>query len=468
MKAIYYPLFASAILFAACGSSEKKTTDSLSPSFECDSATINVTVANFDPSHETYIAAIANTYDEVGEIQPTKLDENGKATFKFALHGDMTLMFDEGIRGNFRIAPGEVTDIIVYGDSVVTTGRFAKLNKTANSYQTQHGINMFEPDFMRYDMNGDEFTAALIKKYNDEKAAIAADTTLTAEQRLIENADLIGMVISLGGDRYMVNRCSYLMSHPEAGRNIPKDSLNMEMSDENYTAIVNAIDPNDEAMMMSYFQGVPNVVGNVNWNKYGAEGTLLGNLSTYVKAAKAAYVDNVDPEMLAKLEALSNPFFANAVKSINAAAKARNEEAAKMVSQVPDVDFAEIIPAIAAKHPGKVVVFDCWNTWCGPCKAAIAANEPLKKTEYNDPDIVFVYLADDSSPITNYYKMIPNIAGEHYYLSADQAKEAYGRYNLDGFPFYLIADRQGNIEARPDFRDHEIYSKTVKEKLAQK
>lgn len=466
MKKIIYSL-ATAALLSACNSGNG-VTNSLSPSFECDSATVNLTVVGVDPAQEIYVAAVAQTYDEIGEIAPTKLDENGKATFKFDLQGDMVIAFDQGIKARLRVAPGEVTDITVYPDSVVTTGRFAKYNRAINSYESRHGINMFMPDFMRYDMNGDQFTEALLKKYADEKAAIAADTELTDEQRMIENADLLALVISMAGDRSMLNRCSYITTHPDmAGYGVPKDSLNMEMSDANYQAVVAAIDPNDETMMMSSFEGVPSIAG-LDWNKYGAEGTLLGNLSTYVRAAKAAAVDNVDPEVLAKLEAMENPFFANAVKTISTAAKARNEEVAKLVSEVPDVEYAEIIPAIAAKHPGKVVVFDIWNTWCGPCKAAIAENEPLKKTEYNDPDIVFVYLADDSSPVTNYYKMIPDIAGEHYRLSADQAKEAYGRYNLDGFPFYLIVDRQGNIEARPDFRDHEIYSKTVKEKLAQK
>ncbi|MDE6808769.1 MAG: TlpA family protein disulfide reductase [Muribaculaceae bacterium] len=466
MKKFIYSLTAAALL-TACNNGNNGVTDSLSPSFECDSATVNLTVVGADSSQEIYVAAIANTYDEIGEIQPTKLDENGQATFKFDLQGDIMLSFDSGIRGRFRVAPGEVTNVTVYPDSIVTTGRFAKYNRAMNSYESRHGINMFMPDFMRYDMNGDQFTEALLKKYADEKAAIAADTELTEEQRMVENANLLASVISMAGDRYMLDRCSYVMTHPDCKGAIPKDSLNVEMSDDNYRAVVAAIDLNDESMMMSPFEPIPSIAG-VDWNKYGAEGTLLGNLSTYVRAAKAAAVDNVDPEVLAKLEALQNPFFANGVKSIRAAARARNEEAAKLVSAVPEVEYAEIIPAIAAKHPGKVVIFDVWNTWCGPCKAAIAANEPLKKTEYNDPDIVFVYLVDDSSPVTNYYQMIPNIAGEHYRLSADQAKEAYGRYNLDGFPFYLIVDRQGNIEARPDFRDHEIYSKTVKEKLAQK
>lgn len=467
MKKLAFAMMTSALIMTSCGGS-KTGDNALSPSMACDSAWLNVTVVDYNPDREegNYIAALATTYDEDGEIQPTKLSDDGKASFGFDLQGDIIISFDQGIRGSLRLAPGDNVEMIVYPDSIeIKGGRFEKLNKLSD-YQTKHGFSFFQPDFMRYDMNGDEFTEALIKMYNEEKAAIEADTDLTDEERLIENATLLGSTIWAAGDRKMLARCSFVRTNDFS--KFSYDSLKTDMSEANYRAVVNAIDPNDEAMMMAYFPAVPSVAGNVDWNKYGAEGTLLGNLSTYVKAAKSAYVDNVDPEVLAKLEALPNPFFATAVKSISAAAKARNDEAAKLVSAVPDVEFAEIIPAIAAKHPGKVVVFDVWNTWCGPCKAAIAANEPLKKTEYNDPDIVFVYLADDSSPVNNYYQIIPNISGEHYRLSADQAKEAYGRYNLDGFPFYLIVDRQGNIEAHPDFRDHEVYSKVVKEKLAQK
>ena len=60
MKKIIYSLVATALL-TACNNGNNGVTDSLSPSFECDSATVNLTVVGADPTQEIYVAAIANT-----------------------------------------------------------------------------------------------------------------------------------------------------------------------------------------------------------------------------------------------------------------------------------------------------------------------------------------------------------------------------------------------------------------------
>ena len=36
---------------------------------------------------------------------------------------------------------------------------------------------------------------------------------------------------------------------------------------------------------------------------------------------------------------------------------------------------------------------------------------------------------------------------------------------MDGIPYYIIVDREGNAAGRPDLRDHSLYVKTVLEKL---
>ena len=36
-------------------------------------------------------------------------------------------------------------------------------------------------------------------------------------------------------------------------------------------------------------------------------------------------------------------------------------------------------------------------------------------------------------------------------------------YNVDGIPFYFMVGKDGKLIPRPDFRDHEILIKTLKE-----
>ncbi len=298
----------------------------------------------------------------------------------------------------------------------------------------------------------------------EQKAAIDADTSLSDIQRVIENAELTNDLLTLASDRQFAGRCNYFTLN---GYDKPLnfDSIAVDMSPANYAAVIAAIDPDDETILMSGHSSVASSLGNVDWNAAGAEGSLLGTLSTYRQAARLAYEGRPDSTLTDRLKAYDNPFFARAIDNIDAVAQKRFAEAARLVSPVPDVEDTEIINAIAAMHPGKVVLIDRWNTWCGPCKAGIAETEPLKADLLSDPDIVWVYIADESSPVPAYYKMIPSIKGHHYRLTESQSRAIYDRYGIDGIPYYFLIDRKGTVTPRPDFRDHDLLVSTILEEL---
>ena len=106
-----------------------------------------------------------------------------------------------------------------------------------------------------------------------------------------------------------------------------------------------------------------------------------------------------------------------------------------------------LLPAIAARHKGRVVLIDFWTTWCGPCRQAMENMKPVKE-ELKGKDVDFVFLTDETSPKVLWKRMITNIHGEHYYLTNGQNGDLLKKYQFDGIPAYLILDRNGKVVYR--------------------
>ena len=90
-----------------------------------------------------------------------------------------------------------------------------------------------------------------------------------------------------------------------------------------------------------------------------------------------------------------------------------------------------LIATITCPYRGKVVLIDMWNTWCGPCIRAMKSLQPVKEEL---KDVVYVYVADESSPEGKWKITIPDIHGIHYRITSEP-----------GIPTYFIVDREGNI-----------------------
>lgn len=108
----------------------------------------------------------------------------------------------------------------------------------------------------------------------------------------------------------------------------------------------------------------------------------------------------------------------------------------------PKMSAQQIMPTIIDKYKGKAILIDFWNTWCMPCKAAMSAIRPLKEQLH---DVVYVYIADVSSPVDKWGEMIKTISGAHVRLTKEQAVALAELYKFSGIPTYFVVNREGKI-----------------------
>ena len=136
------------------------------------------------------------------------------------------------------------------------------------------------------------------------------------------------------------------------------------------------------------------------------------------------------------------------------------------VENIADIAPDSLLQTIIAPHKGKVVLIDIWNTWCPPCRNAIKLNEPYKTGELANKDLVWIYIANETSPINTYNEMIPNIKGIHYRVNDAQWKYITKTlFNIDGIPSYILVEKNGKYALRNDFRNHALMVETLKEEL---
>lgn len=123
---------------------------------------------------------------------------------------------------------------------------------------------------------------------------------------------------------------------------------------------------------------------------------------------------------------------------------------------------------------GKMLLIDCWASWCGPCRGQIPALKSLEE-KYKGKDINFVSVSLDNSKKA-WLKAVDEEDLHGYVLHAPGAfkNEFAKHYGINSIPRFLLIDANGNVinadmpkpseeEAVRNIIDVRLYDNKVKE-----
>ena len=122
-------------------------------------------------------------------------------------------------------------------------------------------------------------------------------------------------------------------------------------------------------------------------------------------------VDSISSRDLKQLFLMRNERIEAELKAGLEAAK--DKTGYTVVEVEKEVAADSLLQVITRPYRGKMVLVDMWNTWCGPCMRAMKNLKPLKEEL---KEVVYLYIADETSPEGKWKVTIPDIHGIHLSL----------------------------------------------------
>lgn len=456
------------------------------PVFTIGEKTLNIQLTASRDEMKPDMLLIVNNMDGSQDQYTLEFNSNGFATMKFDQYGTcrafvvdnksaqalscMTLEPGETINCwvDFRITGGtamrnrENFSMKAYKKSL-HDGKFANFDRMTDNTDISYGLSLYSGDFVDYRMSSEEYLNYIHKLFLENTNSIdVSDFSLMNkeyQEQLLQN----DVLEAISDYKTILERSyRYKKNFYDYRTDVPADSVSAHLSDKDFAEVAGWFDISNPKLLLA-----GESIVKTDWSMYGAKGDLSKSLNIYRIMADKAKKCKIEPSDLYTLRKLSNPFFADACDSLNQRTKRKYLELIEKakVSEIPDVHDKDVFDAIIAPHKGKVVVVDFWNTWCRPCIMTMKNNEPLNSKELSEDDIVWIYIADESSNPVKYLEIISGIKGIHYKVNAGQAKAISDRFHIRTIPHYIIVDRDGKAISYPYLDDTSSYIREIRSRL---
>ena len=453
------------------------------PIFRSGETTVDIHLLHYRPELLKELNLYVNTLWGGQEENTATIDpETGTASFKFQQYGPAQGLLALGRLGGSTLwlAPGEhielYYDLRATGRWIVerrgntdlppfrplyATGTYANVNNLWNGGEIRrlHSMNLHNGEFADYKMSAADYVTHVANTYKALTDSIAADSIPPLAKEILQLGLKEEAVYAMIQGDY-IREHNYRSSHKDWDYRKRIKGID-PLKPEQQAEVAKLFDLNDPMLLMGWNSNdyIGSVVYSTDaWLKAtDIQDGLIPSLRKFApltRKAQAAELTDADLQAFTAEES----FYAETLKSIQQAAldKLKAAEGKAVIEQTPDVPVAKLFDAIVAPYKGKVVFVDFWNTWCGPCRASIKATEPLKSTELKHDDLVWIYIANESSPIVQYKTMIPDIQGKHYRLNSKQWAYLCDQFKIDGIPSYVVVDKDGTYKLRNDLRDHNL------------